>query len=40
MFKTKFEISDMWYMIGMSSDNEANFQGFHALNQLNIADEA
>lgn len=40
MFKTKFEISDMWYMIGMSSDNEANFQGFHALHQLNIADEA
>lgn len=40
MFKTKFEISDMWYMIGMSSDNEANFQWFHSLHQLNIADEA
>lgn len=40
MFKTKFEISEMWYMLGLSSDNEANFQWFHALNQLNIADEA
>ena len=40
MFKTKYEISDMWYMIGMSSDEESNFQGFHALHQLNIADEA
>lgn len=40
MFKTKFEISEMWYMLGLSSDKEENFQWYHALHQLNIADEA
>lgn len=40
MFKTKFEISEMWYMLGLSSDKEENFQGYHAPHQLNIADEA
>lgn len=27
-------------MLGLSSDKEENFQGFHAEHQLNIADEA
>lgn len=40
MLKTKYEIDERWYMLGMSSDKEENFQGFHAPNQLNIADEA
>jgi len=40
MFKTKFEIDERWYMLGLSSDKEENFQGFHAEHQLNIADEA
>jgi hypothetical protein len=26
MFKTKFEVSEMWYMLGLSSDKEENFQ--------------
>lgn len=40
MNKTKFEIDERWYMLGLSSDEESNFQWFHSLNQLNIADEA
>lgn len=40
MFKTKYEIDERWYMLGLSSDKEENFQGFHAEHQLNIADEA
>lgn len=40
MFKTKFEVSEMWYMLGLSSDKEENFQWYHAAHQLNIADEA
>ncbi len=40
MFKTKYEIDERWYMLGLSSDEEENFQGFHSKHQLNIADEA
>jgi len=40
MLKTKFEIDDKWYAIGISSDKDDNFQGFHAEHLLVIADEA
>lgn len=40
ILKTKYEIDEKWYMLGLSSDKEENFQWFHAENQLNIADEA
>ncbi len=38
--KTRYEIDERWYMLWLSSDEPANFQWFHAPNQLNIADEA
>lgn len=40
ILKTKYEIDEKWYAIGLSSDKEDNFQWFHAKNLLVIADEA
>lgn len=40
LLKTKYEIDEKWYAIGLSSDKEDNFQGFHANNLLVVADEA
>lgn len=40
MLKTKYEIAEKWYAIGISSDKEDNFQGFHAEHILIIVDEA
>ncbi len=40
MLKTKFEIDEKWYALGLSSDKEDNFQGFHAEHILVIVDEA
>lgn len=40
MLKTKYEIDEKWYAIGISSDKDDNFQGFHAEHLLVIADEA
>lgn len=40
MLKTKYELDEKWYAIGLSSDKDDNFQGFHAENLLVIADEA
>ena len=38
--KTRFEIDEKWYAIGISSDKDDNFQGFHAEHLLVVADEA
>lgn len=40
ILKTKYEIDEKWYAIGISSDKDDNFQGFHAEHLLVIADEA
>ncbi len=40
MLKTKYELDEKWYAIGLSSDKDDNFQGFHAEHLLAISDEA
>lgn len=40
ILKTKYEIDEKWYAIGISSDKDDNFQGFHAEHLLVIGDEA
>ena len=40
ILKTKFEIDEKWYAIGISSDKDDNFQGFHAEHLLVVGDEA
>lgn len=40
ILKTKYEIDEKWYAIGISSDKDDNFQGFHSEHLLVIADEA
>lgn len=40
MFRTRYEIDDDWYAIGISTKEPENFAGFHSENILLIADEA
>lgn len=40
ILKTKYEIDEKWYAIGISSDKDDNFQGFHAEHLLVVGDEA
>lgn len=38
--KTKHELSEKWYALGVSADKDDNFQGYHAKHILVIVDEA
>jgi hypothetical protein len=40
MLKVKYELDEKRYALGLSSDKEDNFQGFHAENLLVVVDEA